>query len=166
MDTLFEQHVTQNSALTAFAIAQAVMRFQEEVGEARGLSIFAALLIPPMVYHRRTAENLAAKNMTEGLFYRVIAEDHELVLGLQARLMTLAKHTFEAVHLGCSSRIIRLARERHTELFRVMKAMPQTVAGSEAIEPVRLVLAASKRLGYCFATTDFPAICGILRVRF
>ena len=55
MNSLFEQNVTHNVGLTAFAISQAVIRFYEETNGERGMDFFAALLVPPLVFHRRTA---------------------------------------------------------------------------------------------------------------
>lgn len=166
METLFEHNVTQNNALTVFAVAQAVMRFEAETRREKGLGLCEALLVPPLVYHERTARAFAGKTMTQGLFYRVIAEDHELVLGLQNRLMATAERTIESVHLACSSGLLEMSTEPTFQLFGTMKALPTSVAGRNATDSVRTIFAAAKRVGYCFATTDFQSICSLLRVRF
>lgn len=166
MNTLFEQQVAQNTALTACAIAQAAMRFDEEVGSKRGLDLFAALLIPALVYHRKTATSFATRQMSEGLFFRVVVDDPELVVGVQTRLMTMATHTFQAIHLGCSAGLVRLARDRSIQLFPGPKSLPSEVDNSQTVESVHVLFAAAKRLGYCFATTEFAVICAVLRARF
>jgi hypothetical protein len=166
MNALFEQLVAQNTGLTTFAIAQAVIRFDQQVNSAIGLDLFAALLVPPLVFHRRTADRLANKQMTEGLFFRTVAEDRELVLGIQDRFMATAAESFIAIHLGCSVKLFRLTQEQRPQLFPLTKSLPREIDGPETIDSVRGILAAAKRLGYCFATTDLSVICSALRVRF
>jgi hypothetical protein len=166
MDTLFEQRVTQNTALTAFAIHQAVLRFDQHTQGTSGLELFAAILIPPLVFHRRTAESLAAKQMTEGLFFRAITDDRELIVGVQSRVMAMASQTFKAIHLGCSARVFQMHHEPRIQLVPLIRSLPQEVDGIRTIAAVRTVFAAAKRLGYCFANTDFAVICAALKVRF
>lgn len=166
MNSLFEQNVTHNVGLAAFAITQAAIRFQEEVNGTRGLDLFAALLIPPLVFHKRTATTLANKQMTEGLFLRVVAEDREIVLGAQARLVDLLPRTLEAIHLACSARLLKMVNDKSIELFPTLKSLPSAVETTHTQEGVRVILGAAKRLGYCFASTELSVVCTLLRVRF
>ena len=96
----------------------------------------------------------------------MIGEDRDLVFGIQNRLMAMTSHTFSAIHLGCSSGIIRMSVSPRVQLFPIVKSLPAEVDSPKTIESVRTIFAAAKRLGYCFATTDLAVVCAALRVRF
>jgi hypothetical protein len=166
MDALFEQHVTHNLAITAFAVGQAAIQMRQETDNARGLSLFEAMLVPPLVFHRRTAEAFSGRQRTDGLFYRVIADDRELVIGTQSRLIDLTPRTLQAIHLGCSADLFKLVHANGIELVASSKSLPSAAENLSNTEAVTTILAAAKRLGYCFATTEFSVICTALRVRF
>lgn len=166
MDALFEQHVTHNLAITAFAIAQASIQVRRETNDARGLTLFEAMLVPPLVFHRRTAAAFASRQRTAGLFYRVIAEDRELIIGTQSRLIDLTPRTLLAIHLGCSADLFRMVHAGTIEIISSSKSLPSVAENSSNTEAVTTILAAAKRLGYCFATLEFSVICAALRVRF
>lgn len=166
MDALFEQYVTHNLAITALAIGQATIQVGQETNDGRGLSLFEAMLVPPLVFHRRTAQAFAGRQRTDGLLYRVLAEDRELTIGTQSRLIDLTPRTLQAIHLGCSANLFRMVHASGIELTASSKSLPSTVVNSTNSEAVTTILAAAKRLGYCFANTDFSVICAALRVRF
>ncbi len=166
MDALFEQHITHNLALTAFALGQAAIQVRKETKNLRGLTLFEAMLIPPLVFHRRTAAAFSGRQRTDGLFYRVIAEDRELVIGTQSRLVDLAPRTFQAIHLACSADLLKMVHNGGIELVASLNSLPSAAENPGNTEAVTTILAAAKRLGYCFATTEFSVICATLRVRF
>jgi len=165
MDALFEQHVAQNPGLTAFAILQAAIRLTEESKNERGLDLFAALLIPPLVFHRKTALALEGRQMTDGLFLRMIAEERELAAGLNERLIDLTPRTFRAIHLGCSTKLFRLVKTDKLEIFPLLRSLPGILHSNQVPQSVTTILAAAKRLGYCFATTELPTVTTLLRAR-
>ena len=167
MDTLFEQRVSHNAALGAFAISEAASRFLQATTIADGgMPLLSTLLVLPLAYHRRTAAHIGSRQMTEGSFFRAIAEDHTISLGLQHRLMSMAGDTFKAIHLAAAGDLIKLSTTSPPSIVAVSKSRPQTTADVTVHERVSHVLAAARRVGYWLATNDLSVVCALLRVRF
>jgi hypothetical protein len=74
--------------------------------------------------------------------------------------------TLKAIHLGCSANVFTMTNGRRFQLIPSMKALPSVVDNALAPSSIATLIAAAKRLGYCFATTELPVICAALRVRF
>jgi hypothetical protein len=103
--------------------------------------------------------------MTEGLFLRFMAEERGVAVGVNERLMDLTPRTFTAIHLGCSSELFRLLKADAIEIMPNVKGLPSFLSSTQIPESVNTILAAAKRLGYCFATNDLAIVMTLLRVR-
>jgi hypothetical protein len=166
MQTLFEKHLAENYAISAFALYSACSQFRNSKSEASGILLQQALLVPAMVFHQKTAASFATRMRTEGLFYRILSENVELTVGLQERVEDVATRTLAAIHFGCSARILYLERSPEFRVCSAIIAKPQGVFGPKAPDQVKQILKAADRLGYCFATTDFAVMCAALRISF
>jgi hypothetical protein len=160
MDIRFERDISQNIGLASWAIWEAVVRFDQEVKAARGLPFPHVFVVLPLVLHRRSAEMIKAKTMTEGSFYRTLTEERGLSAGLQERVQGFANTTLNATNIACAAKLLLLDPDS-LFLFPGRKSIPVT-ASPEA----KQVLQAARRIGYWLAITDFPILCNLLRIRF
>lgn len=166
MQTLFEKHVAENYSLVAFSIYAACRRFQETNSDSPGLSLEQAILVPALVFHRKTAESFANRTRTDGLFYRVLTEDIQLTVGLQARLQDSFERTMKSIHLGTSAKVLFFVQYPEFRICSSIIARPGESFGTKAPPDTKLILKAADRIGYCLASTEFPLVCTALRIRF
>ena len=166
MQTLFEKHVAENYAITAFALYAACRSFRESTTLLQGLNLQQTLLLPAMIFHAKTAESFANRTRTEGLFYRVLAEQMQLTVGLQDRMQDFADRTLSSIHFGVSVGLLVFQKQPEFQICAAVIRKPSNPLGSSASDEAKRIIKAADRLGYCFATTDFPIICASLRVSF
>lgn len=166
METLFEKYVAENYALAAFALYAASHRFRESTTLYPGLSLEQALLVPPMVFHRKTADAFAKTMRTDGLFYRVLTENVQLTIGLQDRLQDSSERSMRTIHFGASTKILFIEKKPEFRVCASIFDRPGTTFGKKGSKEVKQLLQAADRIGYCLATTEFPLVCAALRISF
>src|SRR4051812_22784346 len=105
MDVLFEQNVVQNAALAAEALWQAVNEAYDTSGRTSGVSLPLAFVVLPLVFHERTAMSVATKTQP-GALYKALAEDPEIVIGLQKRMEAMANRTLDALSIAFNSNLL------------------------------------------------------------
>lgn len=161
IDILFEQRVVQNTGLAAEAIWQAVFEAYKSNGNATGVSFPLAFVVLPLTFHERTAKSLSAKTQP-GALYKALAEDREIVVGLQARMQALSNRTLQAISLGFQTELLQLDRDTHWQLFPGRKTAPVV----HATDDVKTIMAASKRVGQAFAEMSVAQLSTHLGIRF
>lgn len=166
MQSLFEKHVAENYAITAFALYAACRQFSQNTSEFAGLTLPQALLVPALVFHRKTAESFAKKTRTEGLFYRVVTENIQLIVGLQSRLQDSYDRTMRSIHFGVSTKILFVEKKSSFFVGASIIARPSATFGVKAHSDVQLILRAADRIGYCLANTEFSIVRAALRIEF
>lgn len=166
METLFEKYVAENYALAAFALYAASHRFRETTTLYPGLSLEQALLVPAMVFHRKTADAFAKTMRTDGLFFRVLTENVQLTVGLQDRLQDSFARSTNAIHLGASTKVLHIEKAPEFRVCASIFNRPGTTFGKRASKEIKQILQAADRIGYCLATTEFPLVCAALRISF
>ena len=161
MDILFEQKVTQNAALAAETIWQAVVEAYTASGRRTGISIPLAMLILPLTFHQRTARALAGKTKPAAL-YKALADDREITVGLQGRMQALAPRTYAALAIGFRSGLIRLDASADWQLIPGRKSSPF----DHGDDDVKTIISAAKRVGQAFAEMSPAQISTQLKVHF
>jgi hypothetical protein len=159
VDIAFERDLSRNPALAASALWAAAFRFSEEAGSERGIEFEQMFIVLPIAFHRRSAESVQGKTMTEGSFYRAIAADRTLVVGLQERVQDCFRITLEAMNLAFASRLLVLDPQR-LQIYPGRKSFPCGIP-----KDVKPIMGSAKRVGYWLAVTDFPVLCNLLRIR-
>lgn len=163
MDTLFEHHIIQNSALATEALWTCSSACYSETNKAHGLALQSAYLVLPLVFHQSSAKAFASKNRP-GILPKVLAETRGLTIGLQQRMQAMATLTSQALNLGFASGCLLFDAE-HDDGPEVLpgKRHPNV---NHADEDVKMLLFAAKRLGVVFGEVTFAQLCAQLRVRF
>lgn len=161
MDVLFEQWVVQNTGLAAEAIWHAVNECYETSGRARGVSFPLIFLVLPLTFHQRTAKNLAAKTQP-GAIYKALADDREIVVGLQERMQALSDRTLQALSIAFQAGLLKLDQAYPRELIPARRTPPV----SHVTEDVKTIMNAAKRVGHAFSEMAFVQICTHLNIRF
>jgi len=161
IDVLFEQRVVQNTSLAAEAIWQAVYEAYETSGRTQGVSLPLAFLILPLTFHRRTAVILASKAQP-GALYKALAEDREIVVGLQMRMQAFSDKTFQAFSIGFHSKLLFLDPDHERHLIPGRKTQPVV----HATEDVKIILSAAKRVGQAFTEMTVVQLSTQLNIRF
>lgn len=161
IDILFEQHLVQNTGFAAEAIFQASLEVFNLSSKTRGIPLPLSLLVLPLVFHRRTANSLFSKQQP-GAIYKALAENRELPIGLQSRMEVMAKLSLGAIALGASTGLLKID---HGNQFQVIPARASNVT-SHVTEDVKIILAASKRVGQIFYELNLNQISELLQVVF
>ncbi len=160
IDVLFEQRVIQNTGLAAEAIWQAVHEAYEIKGRTEGVSLPLAFLVLPLAFHKRTATILASKNQP-GAIYKALADDREIIVGLQVRMQALSERTFQALSIAFSTGLLRLDQDQQ-QLIPGKKTPPVT----HVTEEVKIILKAAKRVGQTVAELTIVQLANHLEIRF
>jgi hypothetical protein len=160
-DVLFEQRIIQNTGLGAEAIWCAVREAYEESGRTEGVTMPLAFLVLPLTFHQRTAATLANKTRP-GALYKALADDREIIVGLQRRMESMADRTCEALSIGFYSGLLLLDPTHEKHLVPGRKSNPVT----HITEEVKTILNAAKRVGQAFAEMSFVQLSTQLNIRF
>jgi len=161
VDALFEQHIVQNEALGAEALWQAVAEAYESSGRVHGVRLPLIFVVLPIVFHRRSAEVLATRTQP-GAVYKALAADRELSIGLQPRMQSMWKKSQRALSLSVASGLVRIDAETDMELTPGRKSSPVGHVSSE----VKMIMAASKRIGQALAEMSPIQLMSHLNIRF
>jgi hypothetical protein len=161
IDVLFEQRVVQNTGLAAEAVWHAVNETYNAKGRAEGVPLPLIFLVLPLTFHQRTAAALASKTQP-GALYKLLAEDREVTVGLQARMQAMADRTFQALSIGFQTNLLHLDSDRTRQVIPGRKTPPVT----HVTEEVKTILNAAKRVGQGFAEMSVVQLAIHLRVRF
>lgn len=163
MDSRFEHHVIQNTALATELLWTCVTTCFTETDKAHGVSFQAAFLVFPLLFHQSTAETFASKKRP-GILHKVLSESRDITAGLQARMQAMAPLTCQALNLGFASGCLLFDVE-HDDGPEVLPGdvRPRT---EHTDADVAVLLSAAKRLGIVFSEVAFPQLCAQLRVSF
>jgi hypothetical protein len=163
MDARFEHEAVQNPALGAMALWQCAVEYSQNTHPRHGLPIALSMLVLPMVLHRRTAFAIHSKQRVGG-FYRALAEDRAISVGLQERMEVMAGLSFRSLNLGLASGLLRLESEDGIAILPSRVTAPWEF--SWCSRETRAVLGAAKRLGNWFPEVGLENLLSLLRVRF
>lgn len=161
MDALFEQHVTQNEALAAEVLWQAVAEAYDAAHRKHGIKLPLIFIVLPVAFHRRSAEQLAGRTQP-GAMYKAITGDREFSVGLQGRMESMWRKTQRALTLSIASGLIDIDSEGTFELFPRRKTPVTEHVSAE----IKLILAASKRVGQALAEMTPVQLMTNLNIRF
>lgn len=161
IDVLFEQRVIQNTGLAAEVIWQAVHEAYEARGRTEGVTLPLAFLILPLTFHQRTAKALASKTQP-GALYKALADDREIIVGLQARMQALSDRTFQSLSIGFHTGLLLLDPDHQRHLIPGRKSTPV----AHVTEDVKTILNAAKRVGHAFAEMNLVQLSTQLNIRF
>jgi hypothetical protein len=159
MRTSFEYEIVQNPALAAVAIHAATLQCFETTNRQSGVPLPLLMLVAPLVFPRDPREVIRVK-VLDGSFYKTVADDRTLTVGLQQRMESMAQLSFNAVNLCCSANLL----EREQDRFVVRPIRLTALRGSNVDS--QMVVAAAKRVGHWFATVRFETLCSLLGIRF
>lgn len=160
-DVLFEQHIVQNTGLGAEVIWCAVNEAYEIRGRTEGVMLPLAFLVLPLAFHQRTAGSLATRTQP-GALYKALADDREIIVGLQRRMESMAELTFEALSIGFHTNLLLLDPTHEKHLVPSRKSSPIEHVTAE----VKTILNAAKRVGQAFAEMSVVQLSTQLNIRF
>jgi len=160
MDLLFEQRLTNNTALASHLISIAVRECFEANLRKSGIEFPLIFTILPLVFHSQTAESLATKKRP-GVLIKALSENREIPLGLQERMEGFAELTLEALSLGFSANLFYL------DVNGTMEIVPGEDSGMDFVHPqIKTASNAAKRVGQSFSELGLEQICIYLNIRF
>jgi len=161
IDTLFEQHVVQNTGLAAETLWHAVQEAYEAKGRTEGVPLPLIFVVLPLTFHRQSALALASKTQP-GAIYKALAEDREITVGLQERMEFLAERTFQGLSIAFATRLLLVDSDAQRQLVPARRTLPI----SHVTEDVRTIFAAAKRVGHGFAEMNAVQMAVHLNIRF
>jgi hypothetical protein len=161
IDVLFEQRVTQNTGLAAEVIWQTVHDAYEANDRTQGVSLPLVFLVLPLTFHQRTATILASKTQP-GAIYKTLADDREVIVGLQARMQAMSERTFHALSIAFHTGLLRLDLDHFRQLIPGRKTPPV----AHVTDEVKLIMSAAKRVGHAFSEMTVVQLSTHLNIRF
>jgi hypothetical protein len=161
IDVLFEQRIIQNTGLAAETIWHAVQETYESKGKAGGVSLPLVFLVLPLTFHLRTARVLSQKTQS-GAIFKALAEEREMVVGLQARMQAMSSRTWQALSIAFQTGLLTMDSNHTRDIYPGRKSSPVTHASEE----VRMILNAAKRVGHAFGQMSLVQLSTTLNIRF
>lgn len=161
MDILFEQHVIQNTGLAAETIWQAVESAYEAKHRTEGVPFALAFLVLPLTFHELSAKALASKTQP-GALYKALADEREIIVGLQSRMQAMSDRTLEGLSIGFHTGLLLLDRDKQRQLVPGRRSPPV----KHATEEVKTILNAAKRVGHAFAEMTTVQLATHLGIQF
>lgn len=161
IDVLFEQQVVQNPGLGAEALWYAVNATYQEKDRTEGFPLLLAFIVLPLVFHRRSAIELASK-AKPGALYKAISNCREITLGFQERMQALSDRTLQSLSIAFSTGLLLLDYAEEPQLIPGIKSPPVV----HVTEEVKTLLAAAKRVGQAISEIPKTQIATHLNIRF
>jgi hypothetical protein len=161
MDILFEQRVVQNPALAAETIWYAVNEAYETRGRTQGVPFPLVFVVLPLTFHCAAATALSSKTQP-GALYKALAENREIIVGLQQRMEAMANRTLSALSIGFRTELLLLDPDHERSILPGKKSLPI----NHVTDEVRTIVNAAKRVGQAFAETTTPQLAMQLNIRF
>lgn len=164
MDLNFERTIVHNQALGATAIWHFSRAYFDTLEQTAGPTLPEALLVLPIVFHKRSADVLHRMRQASGLA-KALLDEPELPVGLQRRLEGFAEVSLRSLSLAVSSGLLRFDRdEPWPRYLPAQKTIPTALKPLNA--DVKQVCDAATRLGWWLANEELSVLCSLLRVRF
>lgn len=160
MDCLFEQNVSQNTALAMELLHVTIIEYYRESKGITGLKFPLVFLVLPMVFQRRITDSIYNKQKP-GSIYKALTENREIPVGLQRRMENLYKKTMQAISMGISTGLFALDYQTG-ELFPKRKS----VLSNGRNDDIKRMFGAAKRLGQTFQELTIEEISQTLKVVF
>lgn len=161
IDVLFEQQVIQNTGLAAEVIWQTVHDAYEANDRTQGVSLPLIFLVLPLTFHQRTARILASKTQP-GAIYKALADDREVIVGLQERMQAMSERTFHALSIAFHTGLLRLDQDHLRQLIPGRKTPPV----AHVTDEVKTIMSAAKRVGHAFSEMTVVQLSSHLKIRF
>lgn len=161
IDVLFEQRITQNTGLAAETLWHAINEAHIATGKVGGISLPLIFLVLPLAFHQRSAHSLSNRTQP-GALYKALAEDREIVVGVQDRMQSMSPNTLGALSLGFSAGLFLLDKDAQRTLLPKRKTPPVEHSSAE----VKDIFAAAKRVGQALVEMSPSQLVSHLRVRF
>lgn len=164
MKLSFESSIVFNDAVGAVALWQFSRAYLDARNQAVGASLPEALLVLPIVFHRRSADAIHRMKQSSGLA-KALLDEPELPAGLQRRLESFCDTSLSSLSLALASGLLQLDPDKPWPRYiPKLKSLPSGLQPST--DDVKQVVDAAKRLGWWIAHEDFNALCSMLQVRF
>lgn len=160
-DILFEQRVVQNTGLAAEALWHAVNETYSANDRSGGVAFPLIFLVLPLCFHQRSAEAISHKTQS-GAIYKALAEDREIIVGLQHRMQGLAERTLQGLSLGFHSGLLILDQDSSRQIYPGKKSPPV----KHVTDEVKTILGAAKRVGHAFSEMTPEQLSSHLNIQF
>lgn len=160
-DILFEQRVVQNTGLAAEVLWHAANEAYLANNRAEGVAFPLIFLVLPLCFHQRTAVTLSHKTQS-GAIYKALAEDREIIVGLQHRMQGLAERTLQALSIAFHSGLLVLDADSSKQIYPSRKSPPIRHVTDE----VKTILSAAKRVGHAFSEMTPEQLSSHLNIQF
>lgn len=155
---LVEYQIYQNKILGAHIIWEFSKSFNvySENRENKYPSIYHVMPILPLCLNKRVVEGIKARYFKEGSLLRAIDDNRDIFSGLQERMESMAKITFESIYLATQGRLVLLDKDQ-------MILIPNNISFPSKLtdkmyEDYKDILRASKRLGSWFSQLSIEEI--------
>lgn len=152
--------MVQNQALGAILISTFTTEYFVVKGEKNGPTLPHLMLVLPLVFNQHFVKSTYTRRKKGGLFI-AINQDRSLIAGIQERMESMGELTMKSINISFASHMIKM--DKYTfEFHPVSRKLPDF----KQYESIKNMITVTKRLGYWFATIDFPQLCVLLKVRF
>ena len=162
MDEQFELDLVQNTGLAAEVLFMTVLAYYKGRNSINGLPFPLAFLVLPLLFHRRTVEDIKRRKGC-GTLYKAIKEDREIPIGLQSRMESMFNRTLSACFLAVSADMM-IIDTKTGELIPLIRNLPKDALPTTSA--TMDIFHAANRLGKAFAEHSVEEVLKITEVVF
>ena len=160
MRNLIEHDIIQNIGIGALALHRFTNKYFSEKENLQGPSLALSMPVLPILFHKESLNNISSKRF-EGGFFNALSAYRELPAGLQQKMQSMSKQSFQALNLAYQSKLLTYNKELNEIL-----PIETKVTFEHYNEDIRQILRGADRLGFWFASLPFEQICINLKITF
>ncbi len=157
-----EFDIFQNKILASYVLWEFCKNYSLQKKQPPSLKLIMVVL--PICFNKRIVDGIKSRNFREGSLYRALDENRDLFIGLEDRIESMGKLTFETIYLCSVSGILDFDRDRQ-ELRFVPKAIKESEFSKLRQYPdLADIFNAAKRIGTWFGKMNSVEITSYLKL--
>ena len=153
---LNEFDIIQNEALGTIAIWRFTLQYS--MIKKKGPLLPYCFSILPLLYNRKTLNNIFNRNLGVG-FFKALSDEHSMFIGLNDRIESFRELTIKSILIGSATGLL-LYDENTTEIIPIRKTLPFQLKHYELSK----IDKGAKRLGQWYADIGEQQIYKLLRI--
>lgn len=161
MKRIPEFEIMQNTTLGAFAIHSFVREYYAQKEKIMGIPLHYLMPVLPIVFNSDSALKISSKQRRITSFYKAIAEEKFIPIGLQFKMEEMYRQTIDSINIAMALGMILYSSEESSFFPKEKIRLPDLIA-----EDNNNIIRAAGNLGFWFAEISIEELCVSLKINY